>query len=75
MVYESDYKGTLFFAHTQARTTNNIKNREIPKNLSAFIAFAYSPYSLIAYRRSRPISYFTCAPIALYALPSRMITS
>ena len=25
------------------------KNREIPKNLSAFIAFAYSPYSLIAY--------------------------
>ena len=24
------------------------KNREIPKNLSAFITFAYSPYSLIA---------------------------
>ena len=54
----------------QARTTNNIKNREIPKNLSVFIAFAYSPYSLIAYRRSHPISYFTCTPTALYALPS-----
>ena len=35
------------FSHIRKRATQiNIKNREIPKNLSAFIAFAYSPYPL-----------------------------